>query len=87
MWKEFNLINSFTLELSFLGPNKGVNEGLHFNTTHMREIGHAFCRTLVDYQRDQEKVTIVMNELKVRYPTGGTSGAAGADFMLANITT
>ena len=25
MWREFNLINSYTLEASFLGPNKGEN--------------------------------------------------------------
>ena len=35
MWKEFQLVNSFTLEASFLGPNKGVNAGLHFNPTHL----------------------------------------------------
>ena len=33
MFKEFNLVNSFTLEASFMGPNKGVHAGLHFNTT------------------------------------------------------
>ena len=68
MCKEFNLINSFTLELSFMGPNKGVNAGLHFNTTMMRDIGKAYCVTLVDYSRDQEKVTRVQNELKIRFP-------------------
>lgn len=68
MWREFNLINSFTLEMSFMGPNKGVNAGTHFNTTHMREVGKGFCHTLVEYNRDQEKVTLVINELKVRYP-------------------
>ena len=31
MWKELQLVNSFTLEASFLGPNKGVNARLHFN--------------------------------------------------------
>lgn len=74
MWREFNLINSFTLEMSFLGPNKGVNAGLHFNTTNMREVGKDFCHTLFDFHKDQEKVALVMNELKVRYPNGGTSG-------------
>lgn len=49
MWREFNLINSFTLEQSFMGPNRGVNAGMHFNTTHMRELGRAFCVTLSDY--------------------------------------
>ena len=33
MWREFNLVNSFTLEASFMGPNRGVHAGLHFNTT------------------------------------------------------
>jgi len=36
MWREFSLFNSFTLEISFLGPNKGVNKGSHFNITHMK---------------------------------------------------
>ena len=49
MWREFGLINSFTLELSFMGPNRGANSGNHFNTSHMTEIGRQFCETLVDY--------------------------------------
>jgi len=49
MWREFNLINSFTLEVSFLGPNRGSCAGLHFNTNHMKAIGRDFCETLVDY--------------------------------------
>jgi hypothetical protein len=32
-----------------MGPNRGVNAGLHFNTTHMKEIGRAFCESLVDF--------------------------------------
>jgi cytosolic carboxypeptidase protein 2/3 len=39
MWKEFNLINSFTLEVSFLGTNKGITAGTHFNTTQLKMIG------------------------------------------------
>ena len=35
MWKEFQLVNSFTLEVSFLGPNRGTESGLHFNMTHL----------------------------------------------------
>jgi hypothetical protein len=49
MWREFNLVNSFTLEISFMGPNRGVNAGMHFNTTQMQRIGRAFCETMVDY--------------------------------------
>lgn len=52
MWREFNLINSFTLEMSFMGPNRGTNAGLHFNTQMMRQVGRDFCETLVDYVQD-----------------------------------
>jgi hypothetical protein len=33
MWREFNLINSFTLESSFCGPAQGAYKGFHFNQT------------------------------------------------------
>jgi hypothetical protein len=49
MWKEFNLINSFTLESSFLGPNRGVHAGMHFNSTMLKDVGRSFCETLVIY--------------------------------------
>jgi hypothetical protein len=52
MWREFNLINSFTLEGSFMGPSRGVNAGLHFNATHLQTMGRIFCKTLVDYVKD-----------------------------------
>jgi hypothetical protein len=52
MWKEFNLINSFTLEASFMGPNKGANAGLHFNTKMLMDVGKGFCETLAVYTRD-----------------------------------
>jgi cytosolic carboxypeptidase protein 2/3 len=56
MWKEFNLINSFTLEVSFMGPNKGHSAGYHFNTTQLKLIGRQFCETLADYTRDLDRV-------------------------------
>jgi|LakMenEpi03Aug12_release.lakeMendotaPanAssembly.Ray.scaffolds.fasta_scaffold1979662_1 hypothetical protein len=39
MFKEFNLVCSYTIEMSFMGTNKGVYQGLHFNTTHMQLAG------------------------------------------------
>lgn len=30
VWKEYSLINSFTLECSFSGPNKGLYKDCHF---------------------------------------------------------
>ena len=49
MWREFSLVNSFTCEASFLGPNKGANANLHFNPTMLCLMGRVFCKTLVDY--------------------------------------
>ena len=39
MWKEFNLINSFTLECTFCGPTNGLYKDCHFTQTLLREIG------------------------------------------------
>jgi hypothetical protein len=52
MWKEFSLVNSFTLEASFLGPNKGTHANVHFNPTMLAVIGRSFCKTLYDYVKN-----------------------------------
>lgn len=52
MWREFNLINSYTLECSFCGPTKGVYAGCHFNPEMLEIMGRGFCRTLADYVDD-----------------------------------
>ncbi len=39
MWKEFQLVNSFTLECSFCGPNKGLYKDCHFTISMLLEIG------------------------------------------------
>ena len=31
MWREFNLVNSYTCEASFCGPTRGIHNGCHFN--------------------------------------------------------
>jgi len=71
MWREFQLVNSFTLEASFLGPSRGVHAGLHFNPTMLQIMGRVFCKTLVDYVDNQERVNRVFTELKNRFPQGG----------------
>lgn len=43
LWKEYNLINSFTLETSFCGPNKGTNKDTHFTIPILLDIGKKFC--------------------------------------------
>lgn len=49
MWREFNLINSYTLEASFCGPTRGPLKGCHFNPQALEECGRFFCKSLADY--------------------------------------
>lgn len=68
MWKEFNLINSFTLECSFCGPTSGVYKDCHFTITLLKDLGKHFCRTLVDYSCKEQKVKEAIQELEVLFP-------------------
>lgn len=43
MHREFSLINSFTCECSFLGPNKGFYKDCHFTISMFLELGKEFC--------------------------------------------
>lgn len=49
LWKEYQLINSFTLECSFCGPTKGQLRDKHFSIKDLLDIGKQFCLTLLDY--------------------------------------
>jgi hypothetical protein len=39
MWKDFNLINSFTLETTFCGPTKGRYRDCHFTINTLKDCG------------------------------------------------
>ena len=60
MWKEFNLINSFTLECSFCGPAKGVYQNCHFNLTLLDILGRVFCKTLVEYVDNENRARKIL---------------------------
>lgn len=68
MWKEFNLINSFTLECSFCGPTSGLYKDCHFTITLLKELGKMFCITLKDYASNDNKVKEVILELECLFP-------------------
>ena len=53
MWKEFQLINSFTLEASFCGPTRGIFKDCHFTINSLREMGKFFCISLRDYASNE----------------------------------
>jgi hypothetical protein len=49
LWKEYLLVNSFTLETSFCGPTKGLYKDTHFSISQLLELGRKFSLTLVDF--------------------------------------
>jgi len=63
MWREFNLINSYTCEASFCGPTKGKHNGCHFNCQTFEEIGKSFCLAMVDITKDRERVKKIYQDL------------------------
>ncbi len=68
MWREFNLINSFTLETTFCGPTDGRYQDCHFTISILKENGRLFCRTLLDYASNEPKVREAIRELETMFP-------------------
>ena len=68
MWKEFSLINSFTLETTFCGPTEGRLVDCHFTIQTLKDCGKEFCRTLLDYASNEPKVRESIRELETMFP-------------------
>lgn len=68
MWREFNLINSFTLETTFCGPTDGRYQDCHFTISILKEAGKLFCKTLLDYASNEPKVREAIRELETVFP-------------------
>jgi hypothetical protein len=68
MWREFSLINSFTLECSFCGPTSGIYKDCHFTIGMLKDLGRYFCTTLIDYASSEPKVREAITELEVMFP-------------------
>ena len=68
MWREFNLVNSFTCESSFSGPTRGIYNNCHFNIMVYEIIGRVFCKTLFDMSDNKDRVKRILQDLQIRYP-------------------
>jgi hypothetical protein len=65
LWKELNIVNCFTLELSFCGADFGPEEFKHFNLGTYRSIAESFCQSIYDcYEPEQIKVKQISEELE-----------------------
>lgn len=68
MWKEFNLINSFTLETTFCGPSDGPLADCHFTIGTLKECGRKFCQTFLEYASNERLVSETNRELEAMFP-------------------
>ena len=65
IYKEFGIVNTYTIESSFCGADIGKYRDYHFNTMHLQEIGRDFCDTILDFcDPNQNKVRSVTEELE-----------------------
>eukprot|EP00347_Sterkiella_histriomuscorum_P013611 403364056 len=78
IWREYQLINSFTLECSFCGPNKGLYKDCHFTTTMLLDLGKYFCLTLNEYSdKDQSKAKQAFRELECLFNKSQSNNLTG----------
>ena len=68
-WRELGLTNSYTLEATFAGADCGAYAGMHFQTSHLEDMGEAFCKALLDFcNPDDQKIQSVYRELELMFP-------------------
>jgi len=62
--KEYQVVNSYTLEASFFGPEKGLYQDCHFTPTQLQDIGKRFWFSLREYS----KMVVNPNIISVNSP-------------------
>ncbi|CAK0799793.1 unnamed protein product [Prorocentrum cordatum] len=73
-YREFSVVNSFTLEGSFCGADFGPLADQHFTMRHLEEIGCMVCDAILDFcDPDQTKVMQICKELQQLFPDDGNS--------------
>ena len=69
--RELGVVNSFTMEATLAGNNFGLFAGKHLGPTALREVGHTFCDTILDYfDPNPSKREAILDELRLAYPSG-----------------
>ncbi|KAJ3050567.1 Cytosolic carboxypeptidase 2 [Rhizophlyctis rosea] len=59
IWRQFNLLNSFTMEASFCGSDQGPDGGFHYSIEDLEEMGRRFGETLYTYFAPKEEEVAV----------------------------
>ena len=84
-WREFGLINSFTLEASFGGPSEGANAWDHFGVKDFEGMGAKFVETILDFcNPDTTLIREVCLTLEEQYPVSKHSAALAMKMAAMN---
>lgn len=68
IWREFGILNSYTLEASFCGADFEKFVDYHFNREMLEEVGRQFCETLHDFcDLEQVRLRAAMEELEIPF--------------------
>eukprot|EP00826_Nyctotherus_ovalis_P027094 TRINITY_DN2112_c0_g1_i16.p1 TRINITY_DN2112_c0_g1~~TRINITY_DN2112_c0_g1_i16.p1 ORF type:complete len:214 (+),score=55.71 TRINITY_DN2112_c0_g1_i16:121-762(+) len=68
IWREFGIMNSYTLEASFCGADFEKFVDYHFNREMLEEVGRQFCETISDFcDLEQTKLRLAMEELEIPF--------------------
>lgn len=60
--RELGILNSYTLEASFCGPDFGKFKGAHFNLDQLQSIGVALCTTILPFMVPDKNVRLTLLE-------------------------
>lgn len=70
MWRELNIVNVFTLEVSFLGSNFGKYECFHYNPKIYYLMSQGLLQSILDATDvTSDKLREVLDEIEAKYPT------------------
>ncbi|GFO08515.1 cytosolic carboxypeptidase 1 [Plakobranchus ocellatus] len=53
VWRQLNVVRSYTMESSYCGCDEGKYKDAHINTEMLEEMGHTFCETLIKLARQK----------------------------------
>ncbi|GFS06475.1 cytosolic carboxypeptidase 1 [Elysia marginata] len=85
VWRQLNVVRSYTMESSYCGCDEGKYKDAHINTDMLEEMGQKFCETLIKLARqkgssyDQQMPSLDIDSVAT------TSGGASSEIELDDV--
>ena len=68
--REYAVINSYTLEVSMFGADKGPHKDWHYTPSQLRDIGKSFCLALNELDDTKSRATL-LKQLETMFISSG----------------